>query len=264
MVIGMDTLLLENMTWKEIDAAKKNGFDSVIIFAASVEQHGPALPEITDTVLGYAEAVDLAKRLGNTLVAPVIRPGLSKHHLGFPGSLTLRPEVFKGIVEDYIASYVHHGFRRIILSSSHGGNFAAMAEVAAEQEKVYPDVCIIPGGSLEALDNLLIEMDRLENQPAGFCGGHACDWETSLMMMVDENYVRRDELAPGFVGSLQGELLDRFFHCGTRSISDNGVIGDPTGASAEKGKRYFDIYQNLQEKIIRTNEREWEQRKHRP
>lgn len=92
----MDTLLLENMTWKEIDVAKKNGFDSVIIFAASVEQHGPALPEITDTVLGYAEAVDLAKRLGNTLVAPVIRPGLSKHHLGFPGSLTLRPEVFKG------------------------------------------------------------------------------------------------------------------------------------------------------------------------
>lgn len=158
----MDTLLLENMTWKEIDIAKKNGYDSVIIFAASVEQHGPALPEITDTVLGYAEAVDLAKRLGNTLVAPVIRPGLSKHHLGFPGSLTLRPEVFKGIVEDYIASYVHHGFRRIILSSSHGGNFAAMAEVAAEQEKVYPDVCIIPGGSLEALDNLLIEMDRLE------------------------------------------------------------------------------------------------------
>lgn len=41
MVIGMDTLLLENMTWKEIDVAKKNGFDSVIIFAASVEQHGP-------------------------------------------------------------------------------------------------------------------------------------------------------------------------------------------------------------------------------
>lgn len=259
----MDTLLLEEMTWKEIDTAMKNGFDSVIIFAASVEQHGPALPEITDTVLGYKEAVDLAKRLGNTLVAPVIRPGLSKHHLSFPGSLTLRPEVFKGIVEDYISSYVHHGFKKIILSSSHGGNFAAMAEIAAEQEKVYPDVCIIPGGSLDELDNLLIEMDRLENLPAGSCGGHACDWETSLIMTVDENYVRKEELTPGFVGSLQGELLDRFFNCGTRSVSANGIIGDPTSANAEKGKRYFERYQEIQEKAIRKNQSDWEQRKYR-
>ena len=50
----MDTLLMERMTWKEIEGAMEGGYDSVLIFAASVEQHGPALPEFTDTAIGYA------------------------------------------------------------------------------------------------------------------------------------------------------------------------------------------------------------------
>ena len=253
----MDTLLMERMTWKEIEGAMESGYDSVLIFAASVEQHGPALPEFTDTAIGYAEAEDLARRLNNTLVAPVIRPGLSRHHMCFPGSLTLRPEVFRGIVEDYIAAYVRHGFRTIILSSSHGGNFGALEEIAREQGENYPQTCIVTGVSLDELDNLLIEMDRREGQPEGTCGGHACDWETSLMMMLDEDYVRRDRLQKGYVGALAGELLERFFRDGVQSISKIGVIGDPTRASAEKGRRYFEIYQARQEKAIREKLEAW-------
>ncbi len=253
----MDTLLLEEMTWREIDEAGKNGYDSVLIFAASIEQHGPALPEMTDTVLGYAEAVDLARRLGHTLVAPVIRPGLSAHHMGFPGSLTLRPEVFRGVVEDYVAAYVRHGFRTIILSSSHGGNFGALEEIARQQGEVYPQVCIVTGSSLDELDELLMEMDRMEGQPSGTCGGHACDWETSMMMMLDESYVRRDCLQKGLVGALTGELLERFFRDGVRSVSEIGVIGDPTGASAEKGRRYFARWQDAQEQTIREKIKAW-------
>lgn len=120
----MKTYLLEEMTWPEIQAAMKNGCDTVVIYAASIEQHGPALPEMTDTILGYAAASDLAKRLGNALAAPLIRPGLSAHHMCFPGSITLRPETFRAVVEDYISAYVHHGFRTIVLASSHGGQFS--------------------------------------------------------------------------------------------------------------------------------------------
>lgn len=253
----MDTLLLEEMTWEEIQSAMQAGFDSVLIFAASVEQHGPALPEVTDTVLGYAEGVDLAKRLGNTLVAPVIRPGLSKHHMCFPGSLTLRPEVFRGIIEDYISAYIHHGFRNIILMSSHGGNFSALEEIAAHQSKCYPEICIITGCSLEELDELLIQMDQMEGLSPGTCGGHACDWETSLMMMIDERHVRKSRLQKGLVGSLCGELLERFFRDGVKSVSENGVIGDPTGSNADRGKRYFEIYQRMQEQIIRRKLNAW-------
>jgi len=122
----MDTLLLEEMTWPEIRTALQNGMRTVVVCAASIEQHGPHLAERTDTTLGYAEAEALARRLGNALVAPVIRPGLSAHHMVLPGTVTLRPEVFRGVVEDYISSYVRHGFTTIVLISSHGGNFDAV------------------------------------------------------------------------------------------------------------------------------------------
>ena len=77
----MRTYLLEEMTWPEIKAQMEAGKRTVIIMAASIEQHGPHLAEATDTILGYAEAIDLAERLGNAFVAPVIRPGLSEHHM---------------------------------------------------------------------------------------------------------------------------------------------------------------------------------------
>lgn len=245
------------MTWPEIEEAMNEGYDTVIIFAASVEQHGPALPEITDTVIGYKEAEDLALRLGNALVAPVIRPGLSKHHMCFPGSITLRPEVFRGLVEDYVNAYIHHGFRTIILASSHGGNFSTLEEVAKEEAEKHPGICIVPGCSLDMLDNALIEMDKMEGLPQGTCGGHACDWETSLMMMIDENYVRKDKLQKGYVGVLDDELLDKFFNQGVKSVSEIGVMGDPTGANAERGKREFDYFQDMQEKAVRKNIEEW-------
>lgn len=248
----MKTLLLEEMTWPEIKLAMDEGFDTVLIFAASIEQHGLALPEVTDTVIGYAEAQNLAERLGNTLVAPVIRPGLSKHHMKFPGSITLRPEVFKGIVEDYIAAYVSHGFANIILCSSHGGNFGVLEEVAAEQSAKYPENCIVTGCSLDQLDEALIEMDKMDNLPAGSCGGHACAWETSVMMMIDEEYVRKDKLQKGFTGGLTGEVLDRFFNEGVQSVSEIGVMGDPTVSNAQRGKRFFEYFQELQCSEIRN------------
>lgn len=243
-------LLLEEMTWVEIDNAIRKGFDTVIIFAASIEQHGPALPESTDMLLGYAEAVDLAKRLGNALVAPVIRPGLSAHHMCFPGSITLRPETFKAIVEDYISAYVHHGFKNIILCSSHGGNFKMLEEIAQLQAALYPENRIVTGLSLEELDASLIEMDKMENQTIGTCGGHACQWETSMIMMLDEGYVRKDKLQCGHVGELTAELLDRFFNNGVKSVSPIGVMGDPTASTSEKGRRFFNILQGLQVQAI--------------
>ena len=257
----MKTYLLEEMTWPEIKEALEQGMDTVVIYAASIEQHGPALPEKTDTAIGYAEAIDLAKRLGNALVAPVIRPGLSKHHMGFPGSVTLRPEIFKGIVEDYVAAYIHHGFRTVILASSHGGNFKAIDEIAAQLAEKYPDICIVSGCNLDELDEALVQLERMEGLPTGTCGGHACDWETSIMMTLDENDVRKDQLQAGYIGALTGELLQKFFEEGVQSVSAIGVMGDPTGAEPERGRRYFQYVQDVQEAAVKRHIQEWKDRK---
>ncbi len=70
----LDNVLMEEMTWPEIKRAMQTGKNTVILVAASIEQHGPHLPTATDTIIGYALAEAVAKKLGIALVAPVIRP----------------------------------------------------------------------------------------------------------------------------------------------------------------------------------------------
>ena len=253
----MNTYLIEEMTWPEIRDAMAGGVDTIIIYAASIEQHGPHLAERTDTEFGYQGGIDLAKRLGNALVAPVIRPGLSKHHVCLPGSLTLRPEVFRGVLEDYVACYVTHGFKKIVLTSSHGGNFGAVADIAKDLAVKYPDTCIVSGMPLSDLTVALEEVERTEGMPAGVCGGHACDWETSVMLHFAPQHVRMDKAEPGFVGTPSPEVLDRFFTEGVTAVSEIGVMGDPSHADAERGERYFNYLQDIQERVVRANIEAW-------
>lgn len=247
----MDKLLLEEMSWMEIRDAMNKGMKTVIIFTASVEQHGPHMAEITDTVLGYQSALDLAKRLGNALVAPVIRPGLSEHHMGLPGSITLRPEVFTGIVEDYISAYVRHGFETIIVASSHGGNFKAVEQIVADQSRKYPNVKIISGFALSDLMALIEALEKEEGLPPGACGGHACAWETSEMLLFEPEMVNMEKAVCGFLGKVTNDVLQKFFDHGVLAVTETGILGDARAANRERGARYFKALQDKQEAVIR-------------
>src|ERR671930_1310322 len=116
------------MTRPEVDAAIKGGKHTAVVVAASSEQHGPHLPEATDALLGEELAGRLARRLGDALVAPVIRPGCSEHHMSFAGSLTIPAQVLMEILDAYVASLRRHGFARIVVTSSHGVNFPVLTD----------------------------------------------------------------------------------------------------------------------------------------
>lgn len=247
---GKNKLLLEEMSWPEIKDALDNGMTTVIIFAGSIEQHGPHMAENTDTLLAYHWALDLAERLGNALVAPVIRPGLSEHHMGLPGTITLRPEVFIGIVEDYISSYVRHGFKTIILASSHGGNFKAFEQFIETQAKRYKDVKII--GGLSDLISILEKLEAEENLQTGTYGGHACGWETSAMLHFAPELVDMSKAECGFLEKVTPELLEKLFSEGMDAISKNGILGDARSASGELGARHLKILQDKHEEAIRA------------
>ena len=139
---------LEEMTWPEVEAARGEGVETVIVPTASVEQHGPHLPLLTDTLIGDRVAEMTARKLGKTLVAPVIRPGLSSHHMGFPGSFTLSPETFHRVLEEYCLSLLTHGFRAFILTSGHGGNFTYLDAIGSYLQDALrarePNVRVIP------------------------------------------------------------------------------------------------------------------------
>src|SRR5690606_14891304 len=124
-----DGIHLERMTWTEVRAALDAGNTTAIVACGATEQHGPHLPLFLDSEHGTALAEGVARRLGGALVAPTIRVGRSDEHLGFAGIISLAPETFELVCRDCCTSLARHGFRRIYLIPSHGGNFGPIAEM---------------------------------------------------------------------------------------------------------------------------------------
>src|SRR4029077_2506224 len=125
-----EKVLIQEMTWREVEDALAAGRTTAVLACGAVEQHGPHLPTGTDEYLGTALAERAARLAGNTLVAPTLRPGLSEHHMQFPGSFTLRPSTFVALLEDYCHSLARQGFERIVIFPSHGGNADTMRAYA--------------------------------------------------------------------------------------------------------------------------------------
>ena len=232
-------LLLEEMTWPEVEGLLAAGFTSVVIAAGAVEQHGPHLPLLVDAARGDRLAVEVARRLGNTLVAPTIRVGCSEHHMGFPGTISLRGSTLKAICLDYTASLARHGFRTICFVPSHGGNFAPLAGMLDELRasagpgcdvRAYTDlhgfVALWKGAVAEVAPGLV---DRV--------GGHADIAESSEMLCIRPGLVRGELAAPGHVADFDEALAERIFRDGFRAVTPNGVLGDARGMSREIGER---------------------------
>jgi creatinine amidohydrolase len=233
----MGALQLDRMTWPDVQAEQQQGRDTVVIALGATEQHGPHLPLATDALLGDHLAWLVAERLDG-FVAPTMRIGCSDHHLDFPGTLSLSEETFHRIVDDVVRSCARSGFRRIVLLPTHGGNFRPLA---AALEQLGP----VEGIQIRALTNLnallrIAEIGAQEHDvPLEEGGLHAGEWETSMLAAIDPELVDLDRAEPGYTGDPRG-AAEAIFGAGVRSIARNGVIGDPTRASAEHGQRYWD------------------------
>jgi creatinine amidohydrolase/Fe(II)-dependent formamide hydrolase-like protein len=234
-------VLMERMTWQEIEAALKEGWDTVVVMSGSIEQHGPHLPIATDTLLGYSLGKLVAQKMGKTLVAPVIRPGLSEHHMAFKGSLTLKPNTFKAVVREVVDCLVRHGFKKVVILSSHGGNFRALTELSKELAAEYPQVEILSSAEMGAEFDQTSEIGAKDGIDKAAMGVHAGEEETSLMLAYDEKQVRKDRLALGFVGDLNDKVHDEMIAQGLHTITKNGVLGDARPANKERGEKYADL-----------------------
>ena len=225
-------MLLEKMTFGEIQAALAEGRRDVVVPCGAVEQHGRHLPLDVDAVHADRLAQEVAQRLGTALVAPTIRVGVSPHHMAFPGTLSLRPETFEAVYSDYCRSLAAHGFRTILCFSGHGGNFAPLADMEQRlDDLVGPDCRVIVFADLHGL----IEVWRSAVADAGgdpdSVGGHADVAESSVYSYLRPGEVRTDQLARGYTGPVDDEVLQRLFTGGIRALSATGVMGDPHGFS---------------------------------
>lgn len=234
----MDDLRLELMTFEDVLAALRCGFDTVVVPCGAVEQHGPHLPLCMDADHAKALATLVSRRLGRTLIAPTIKVGCSDHHLTFPGTISLRPETFEGICLDYCTSLVRHGFSKIFFVSGHIGNFPILRDMLPRLRE-----SVGKRSRIEAFvdsEMWLKEWQGAVSSAGGdpaAVGGHADIAETSLMLKIRPDSVRTDRFEPGHIGLLSQDQLQLMWKNGISSVTRNGILGDPRGSTVAIGER---------------------------
>ena len=231
-----------DVEWQNLKAqdlrALANDNAVVVIPIASIEQHGPHLPVMTDTRLGHEIAIRAARKAQAkrpTVVTPVVWMGLSEHHMPFGGTLIVSHATFRAILRDLITSLMRHGFRDILISNSHGGNIIAMQQIADELSPelgatIVTTTYVTEGGEAFA--------DLMEDQANVM---HACEGETSMMMAVEPDLVDASDLSS--LRSMESES-SKFLKAGHASyrwrpfahVTGNGIAGDPAKANADKGE----------------------------
>ncbi len=228
--------LLAEIGWPDV-AAYLESDDRVILPIGSTEQHGRHLPLSTDTLV----PTELARRLGErtgVLVAPSLPYGMSLHHLGFPGSLSLRPETLSHVLEDILRSLYRHGFRRVFVLNGHGGNAASLQVALANVMSDLPDLAVRvrhwwrESAADEALKSALGEL-RV---------GHADAGETAPILALRPDLVHLERARHTTDDQPIEVLTEHTF----RQRFPHGVIGaDPRLASAELGEQMLAALTNV-------------------
>ena len=236
----MKTIRMEQMTWPDIKRAIESGFTTSVFAVGSTEQHGPHLPTMTDARIGDDLAERVARKLGHALQARTIDVGISEHHLAFAGTISLKPETLSLILRDYIDSLVHHGFTRIIIIPSHGGNFATVRQAIEAAQKSHPGVEVTGFTDLLALTAFLEKTSTRHGVTPGEAGAHSGENETSMMLALEAGLVAADRFEPGYTGPLGEAEMKVIFEKGMPALTANGVLGDPRTASPEKGEDYLE------------------------
>jgi len=236
----MRTLRMEEMNWVDIKKAINDGFKTVIIGVGSTEQHGPHLPTQTDALIADVIVNLIAQKLKNALQAQTIRVGCSDHHLPFSGTISLKKSTLKAIIHDYVESLQKHGFENIIFIPTHGGNFNPIKEAIEEAQKKHPEVKILGFTDLMGFVGAEEKIAEDFNITKEVAGAHAGEVETSQMLALAENLVMRKRFQPGYLGVLGEEEIEMLFKKGMPSLTEIGVIGDPTKASKKRGKVYIE------------------------
>ena len=222
------------MTFPHLRAIPRDGC-VVVAPIAACEQHSHHLPSITDTVLvtGVADGVEAALK-DVVLQLPTLWLGASHHHLRFGATLSASVDIHVDILCEIVEPLLADGYRRLLILNGHGGNIDTMQMALRRLQPRYPDriLCAASYWDLAAR-----ELASLAEGPRKSMG-HACEFETSMMLALRPDLVRREEIQndlPIEDEALRGLYLaeDMF------QRTDHGAVGYPELATAEKGKRFL-------------------------
>lgn len=224
------------MRFAELTAPEIRGLDRdrtlVVAPIAATEQHARHLPVGTDTILAGAVADGLEAALPDrVLLLPVLWLGASEHHLPFGGTLTATLPTYEDVLTEVLTPLLRDGFQRMLLLNGHGGNIDPLHVALRRLDAAFP-TAVLTGAAYWEL---------AEKEIAALCAGprksvgHACEVETSMMLHLRPELVKRDQIAddPDTVHPPDGLFWARDF--GRRT--DHGAVGYPEHSSAETGRK---------------------------
>ncbi|MEL6190272.1 MAG: creatininase family protein [Myxococcota bacterium] len=229
--------------WPEVEDYLRRS-DAIVIPIGSTEQHGPSGLIGTDALCpeGIARAAE-ARRPDGVLVGPTFSVGSAQHHLGFPGSITLRPSTMIAALHDWITSLRQHGFRRFYFLNGHGGNIAPVKTAFGEWFSQFS----LSGGDARTVLVLrnwweLGEVEKVCKELYGAAhGSHATPSEVAvtyaLYPTAEARLRPKGKLSPAIApkGSF-GDARDY-----RRRFPDGRIGSDPTLATAADGRRLIDM-----------------------
>ncbi len=227
-------VLLHEMSWSEAKEYFTNN-DIVILPVGSNEQHGPANPLGTDHLIAKSLAEEVAKRTG-VLCLQVIPFGVSSHHKQFWGTIFISPKTFKKYVEETCLSLNYYGVRKIVVVNGHGGNLAALSELARELREEGIFVSIFQWWT--ATPKLLPELFTAEERR------HAGAEETSVNLALHPNLVNMDKAVDEGPRRHALQMEGMTLPLSTVDETSSGVYGKQSTASAEKGRKVVEAVVN--------------------
>jgi creatinine amidohydrolase len=251
-------MYLADLTWPAVAALPKE--TPVVFPVAALEQHGHHMPVFTDSLLCGEIVRRTEERLRNgILVAPLMWLGNSDHHLDFAGTLSAAPRLYLDLLNGLIDNFLMHGFTRLVFVNGHGGNIVPGQQAVFEARQRYRkrnDLALVfatywmLGGEPHKV-NRDIQQTHM---------GHACEWETSMVLRIrpdlvgDLAKVEPVQFGNSFEPAARGWI--------TKDRTTPGHIGDPRGATAEKGETLFRVFSDdvvrLLERVIAWDGRSWD------
>jgi creatinine amidohydrolase len=223
-------------TWQEVEDYLRSS-RGIIIPIGSTEQHGPNGLIGTD----YLDAEFIAKGVGDKigcLVAPTLTIGMSQHHLGFTGSITLRPSTLIAVVGDVVHSLLRHGFERFLFINGHGGN---VHTVHAAFDEIYAALSLRGDSS-----PVRCKMEFWSSGPRGKAlaaelygdsnGNHATAAEVSLAQFYQRDAIKHAQMTPKVAPRSTGFFDSADYR---RRFADGRIGSDPSLSSPEHGERLY-------------------------
>lgn len=251
-------MLLHEMTWPEISYLSRD--IPVVVPVAALEQHGQHMPVFTDSLL----VGEVVRRVGaamadRVLIAPLMWLGNSHHHMDFQGTLSASPRVYLDLLNDLAENLIAHGFRRIVFVNGHGGNITPGKQAIFELRQRHrdrADLLLLFASYWDNANPYAGRADLVQSQM-----GHACEWETSMILRLAPQLVVGDvKSVPDVPWGRAFEPAHRAWTMPDRSIP--GHVGYPQYATAEKGEALFQSFAKavavLLKRVVAWDGREWD------